>query len=135
MQSSGQERIDFSKKLEKELNKKLHSITNTLPFMTMCGEVMGCHLSQVEAFRAQSQQLIDCLDLPNKDDTAAIANKKIEYEDRLDCMEDQMYGLWVKMKKHHHDLTTLTGEVQRLTKEFYKETINLANKDGGEKNG
>ena len=134
MQTSGQEAIELAKKLEKELNKQLFSITNTLPFITKCGEALDTHLSQVTAIREQSKRLLDCLDLPNKEETAAIANQKIVYEDRLDSMEDQVYRLWLKMKDHHLDLTRLTGEMAQLSGEFKVDKMNLVTRNGGEGN-
>ena len=135
MQSSGQGEIEFYKQLEKELNNKLLSITNTLPYITKCGETLDTHSSQVTAVRERSTKLLDCLDLANKDDTATIANKKIELEERLDNMEDQMYMLVLTMKEHCLDLTSLTDEMVLINNRFTKDNSKFDNKNGGERNG
>lgn len=96
---------------------------------------MNLHLDQVIAIKEQSQQLLDCLDLPNKDETTDIAIKKVEIEERLDVMEDQMYGLCQNMIRHRQDMTKLFDKMAVISDEFQKENRKLVNKNGGEKNG
>lgn len=114
MQASCKETEKVFIKLEAEMNKKLHSITNSLSFISLCGEALEEHLNQVTLIRQLSSEWLACRNLPNRDETAAIAQKKIQYEDRIDRMDDQLYETTLGINKYRSNLAVLSREAAAL---------------------
>lgn len=118
MDSSDLNLSGFCKKIEDDINRKLFSITNSLSFVTMCGVTLEEHLNQLLAVRELSEQLLDCLGFPTRDDIAAIAKKIIVFEDRLDRLDENLHLTLVDMEESRTQVARMTWEMAELSAEF-----------------
>jgi uncharacterized protein Yka (UPF0111/DUF47 family) len=115
MQSSGQNLREFCKKIEDDINRKLLSEANSLAFITMVGEALENHLDQLVALRESSKQRLDWMDLPTRDDIADIANKIIDYEDRLDRLDENLYQALEGMKECRRKMAGLVWKMAEMS--------------------
>jgi hypothetical protein len=144
MQSSDQNLREYYKKIEDDFNRKLFTKTNSLAFIAMVGEIMETHLDHLVATKELSKQWLDKMELPTRDSIAEVARKKIEIEDRLDRLEDQLYLSIEAMKQCRSQMAVLAWKMAELSAEFghgqKKDEMEEKNKniflfEGGVKNG
>jgi uncharacterized protein Yka (UPF0111/DUF47 family) len=117
MQSSGLD-TKLIKKIEDDINRQLSSQTNSLSFIEMVGAAIEEHLNQIEALRVLSEQWLNFMDLPTRDDIADIAKKVIKNEERLDELDDKLYQTLVDIKKNRNQMAKLVWKVAEISTEF-----------------
>lgn len=88
-----QGQVAFYKKLEEDWNKKFHDLCNTSSFVQAYAKEVHHHLNQVIVHRRLITEWLTYLDIPNKNEVAEFANRKIDCEAKLDFLEDTAY--WV----------------------------------------
>jgi hypothetical protein len=108
MESRKQDPVTFYKDFERECNKKIHAITNSQTFADAFGSAMEDHLDHVEAQQKIINNWLAVLDIPNKDDIAALALRKIDCEERIDNLDETIYNLKMDIKKNNVMLKKLT---------------------------
>lgn len=118
MQASGEEFRKSCKMIEDEINQKLLSKTNSLTFVAMVGEALEEHLNQLESLRKSSNQWLNSMCLPDKDDFVFIAKKVISIEDRLDRMDEKLYQTLEIIKENRRQLGGLMWEIAKLSADF-----------------
>lgn len=118
MHLSGQNLREFCKKLEDDVNRQLFSKANSLAFITMVGETMENHLSQLVAVRDAFKQWLDRMDFPTRDDIAVLANKIIEIEDRFDRLDENLYLTLEGIKESRRQMAGLAWKLAELVAEF-----------------
>lgn len=125
MQSSAQEVREYCKKIEVDMNQKLFSAANSINFIAMVNEALACHVSQVLEIRKSAEAWLEHWELPNRDDVANIARKQIEIENRLDCLDEDLYQTWEKLKETQKKLAGLDGQIKLALQPLTEETFQL----------
>jgi t-SNARE complex subunit (syntaxin) len=128
------------KKLELEMNKIIHSHTNSRAFMLAFGQEMESHLKRAKIRKRLVTRWLSRLDLMNKDEIAAISIKIVDCEEKIDTMDDTVYKTNQMMKESQRQLrkvweswnewlTFLKIEVQEIREKkinlFEKELLEL----------
>lgn len=114
MESKQQDPASFYKNLEKEWNKQIHSSTNSLTFTQAFGKAVENHLDHVVIQQKVINNWLIVFDIPNKDDFAELAKRKIDCEDKLDNLEETMYMLNIGIKNSHSQLNKLNIALREM---------------------
>lgn len=114
METKHQDHITFYKNLEKECNKRIHDFTNCLAFTCGVGKALEHHLDSVMLHRKIINNRLKRLNVPNKDEFAAIAVRMVDCEEKLDDLEEIIYLLGKKQKENYRNLKILRGLLQDL---------------------
>jgi hypothetical protein len=114
MDSKQQDPVNYYKNLEKEWNKQIHSSTNCLTFTHSFGKAVENHLDHVVIQQKVINNWLTVLDIPNKDDLAELAKRKVDCEDKLDNLEETMYRLNIGIKNGHSQLNKLTIALREM---------------------
>ena len=91
MEFTHHDQVALYKKFEVDLNKKIHNLCNTVSFFHACSTMMEHHLDQVMIHRKLINDWLSSIDIPNKDEIAELANRKISCESKLDLLEESIY--------------------------------------------
>lgn len=125
MDSKHQDIIFHYKKLEDEINKSIHDRTNCRFFTIAFGKGMDAHLSQLKVHRRLTTKWLNRIDLPNKDEIAAISIRVVDCEEKLDILDETLYTITKRMQENSHNvkrvkrafedlLVTLKEEVKEM---------------------
>ncbi len=114
MQISSKSPGEFYKKLEDELNRKLYSLTNSLPFITMAGKALDQHLDMIAVSRKLTVQSLALMDYPSRDDVADIAKRIIRIEERLDGLDECLYLTLVEVEEYRNQIGKFINEICEL---------------------
>lgn len=109
----------FYKNLEKEWNKRIHTYTNNLTFTHAFGKCLQNHLDHVVNQQKIITNWLTVFNYPKKDDFAALAERKVVCEEKIDNLEDTVFNLNMILKKGNTELKTLNNsllEMQGLLK-------------------
>ncbi|MEH7275147.1 hypothetical protein [Neobacillus vireti] len=109
METKYQDPVTLYKEFERKCNKKIHTITNSLDFTEALGSAMERHLNHVETQQKIIKKWLTVFDIPNKDDIAALALRKIDCEEKIDNLEETIYILQMDLKKNNFELKKLTN--------------------------
>jgi hypothetical protein len=104
----------FYKKMEKELNKRIHEHTNCLTFTDAFGKELENHLDWVLYHRKFTNKWIDRLGVPSKDEIAAIAVRRVDSLEKLDNHEETIYFLNKKLRENNRQLVMLKESLENL---------------------
>lgn len=91
MDSMHREFEDYYKKLEAEINRRIHASTDSRDFILASGRALEAHLKWVKIHKRLTTRWLNHLGLMNKDEIAAISVRAVEYEEKLDFLDDQVY--------------------------------------------
>ena len=114
MESKQQDPVKFYKSLEKEWNKMIHLSTNSLTFTHAFGKAIENHLDRVVIHQKVSNNWLNLLDIPKKDDLAQLAKSKVECEEKLDDLEEALYLLNTGLKNDHSQLIKLNKALREM---------------------
>ncbi|MEH7304898.1 hypothetical protein [Neobacillus drentensis] len=92
----------FYKKLEAEMNKRIHACTNNRNFTIAFGRAMEAHLKQLSIRKRLTTRWLNKIDLANKDEISAISVRIVDYEEKLDLLDESIY----KMSKRQQENQT-----------------------------
>lgn len=109
-----QDSITYYKQLENECNKRIHQNTNCLAFTQALGKSMEYHLDRVLVCRRLFAKWLKRMDVPNKDEFAAIAVRMVDYEEKLDDLEYTIYLLNKKQKENSSQIKILKESLDAL---------------------
>lgn len=109
-----QDSITYYKQLENECNKRIHQKTNFLAFTQAFGKSMEYHLDRVLVCRRLFAKWLKRMDVPNKDEFAAIAVRMVDYEEKLDDLEYTIYLLNKKQKENSSQIKILKESLEAL---------------------
>ncbi|MFJ7728781.1 hypothetical protein ACIQXV_21980 [Neobacillus sp. NPDC097160] len=79
------------KKIEAELNKRIHAHTNSRTFTIAFGRAMETHLKRVRIHRRFTTKWLKLLELANKDEIAALSIRLVDCEEKIDFLDDTVY--------------------------------------------
>jgi predicted nucleic acid-binding Zn-ribbon protein len=123
---------------------------------------MEAHLKHLEIHRRLTTRWLNRLDLPNKDEISAISVRIVDYEGKLDLMDETIYWMNKRQQENRNQLKmvrkswesllsvleietretqTLNGRIKNLETElldlkqlFQNDNTTLEEKNNGEKN-
>jgi hypothetical protein len=114
MDSMQRDKEAFYKKLEAQLNKRIHASSNNRPFTLAAGRVLDAHLKRVKIHRRLTTRWLNHLGLVNKDELASLSVRIVEYEGKLDGLDDQMYTI----NKSQHKNQLLLNSIHQSLEEW-----------------
>jgi chromosome segregation ATPase len=106
------------KKLEADYNRRVLSMTNNLQYVTNIGQAFNAHLDYVVAVRKLTKELLDSLNLPDRDEIASIAKRVRALETRLDDLDEQIEESKNQMRNHQTQIKKFSQEMAELSKEL-----------------
>ncbi|WP_040204620.1 hypothetical protein [Neobacillus jeddahensis] len=95
--------LDF-KKIEAEMNKKIHEYTNTRGFTLAFGKALEVHLKQVKLHRRLTKRWLNHLELVNKDEIAALSNRMVDLVEKIDLLDETIYHILQMQKRNKAQL-------------------------------
>lgn len=113
-----EESAETYKKLEADYNRQVLSMTNNLQYVKKLGQAIDAHLDGIVAIRKVTRELLDSLQLPSRDDIAAIAKRVIALETRLDDLDEQIAESMEQIRSHHNQIRKFSEEIAALSKEL-----------------
>lgn len=114
MESIDRDPVEFCKILEKECNNRIHAYTNSLKYIVVFGKSLDIHLDQVMFHRKVINKWLTQLDIPNKDEIAALAIRKIDCESKLDHFDEIIYWTNQMEKKNRIKLKKVRESLEEL---------------------
>ncbi|MEH7075277.1 hypothetical protein [Neobacillus drentensis] len=160
MEFTHQSTDSFYKKLEAEMNKRIHAQTNTRTFTIAFGKAMETHLKQARIHRRLTTRWLRQSDLPNKDEISTISVRIVDYEEKLDFLDEAIYEMkqtqqknqtqlqmvrksWGELKSlleveaksiHHCKIKSLESELLDLKQLFHSKSLENGGENNDEKN-
>lgn len=104
MESTHQDRDSFYKKIETEMNKRIHACTNNRKFTIAFGNAMEAHVKQLKIRRRLTTRRLNQLGLANKDEISAISVRIVDYEEKLDILDESIYWMNKRQKENRNKL-------------------------------
>ncbi|WML38840.1 hypothetical protein RCG19_16805 [Neobacillus sp. OS1-2] len=147
MDSKQRDLVSFYKKIEAQMNKRIHAETNTRTFTKAFGRAMEAHLKKARIHRRLTTRWLNRQGLANKDELAALSNRIIVFEEKIDLMDDSIFSMNKTIKEndiqlkmirkswdewfiflksevksiHDNKINTLEKELQELKQLFHNE--------------
>ena len=109
MNSKQQDTIQFYKQLEAEINKRIHASTNSRAFTEAVGKALDSHLREVRIYKRLTTRWLNRRNLANKDEFAALANRKIEVVEEIDSLDESIYQI-INLQKANQQKLTMVRE-------------------------
>ena len=109
MNSKQQDTIQFYKQLEAEINKRIHASTNSRAFTEAVGKALDSHLREVRIYKRLTTRWLNRRNLANKDEFAALANRKIEVVEEIDSLDESVYQI-INLQKANQQKLTMVRE-------------------------
>jgi len=106
------------KKLEADYNRRVLSMTNNLQYVKNIGQAFNAHLDYVVAVRKLTKELLDSLNLPDRDEIASIAKRVRALETRLDDLDEQIEESKNQMINHQKQIRKFSQEMAELSKQL-----------------
>ncbi|WP_026566196.1 hypothetical protein [Bacillus sp. UNC41MFS5] len=104
MESTHQDRDSFYKKIETEMNKRIHACTNNRKFTIAFGNAMEAHVKQLKIRKRLITRRLNQLGLANKDEISAISVRIVDYEEKLDLLDESIYWMNKRQKENRNKL-------------------------------
>jgi hypothetical protein len=114
MKSTHQEMDAFYKKLEKKWNEQIHAHTNTRSFTLALGRALDAHVKRIRIHRRLTTRWLKYLDLPNKDEISAISVRIVDYEGKLDFLDETIYEIKQSQQKNNIQLSMVRMSCEAL---------------------
>ncbi|MGX6442198.1 hypothetical protein ACWM35_03035 [Neobacillus sp. K501] len=115
----------FYKQLEEELNKRIHQNTNCPAFTKAFGKSVDNHVDKVLFSRRLIANWLKRVDVPTKDEFADISVRLVDYEEKLDELEDTVYLMNKQQNKNIGQIEVLKESLEALLHEVGKEVRGL----------
>lgn len=127
MESKHQDTFKYFKHLETEMNKEIHALTNCRSFTLAFGRAMEVHLKQVKVHKRLTTRWLKELDLPNKDELAAISVRLVDCEERLDVLDETVYLISKHQRANLEQLKIVRQNSKELLAFLKQEAKNIHN--------
>ena len=160
MKYTHQEMDAFYKKLEKKWNEQIHAHTNNRNFTLAFGRAMDAHVKRIRIHRRLTTRWLKHFDLPNKDEISDISIRIVDYEGKLDTLDETIYEIKRSQQKnltqlkmvrtscesllsvlemearaiHDVKIKSLESELLELKQLFHTNYLNMEEKNNDEKN-
>ena len=136
MDSMQRDREAYYKKIEAQMNKRIHATTNNRAFTLAAGRALEAHLKRVRIHRRLTTKWLNHIGLVNKDELTALSVRIVDYEGKIDGLDDQMYTLNKSQHKNqlllnsiHHSLEEWAAFLRNEMKELQSSKINNLEKE------
>jgi hypothetical protein len=117
MEESGRFLRVFYKKIEDDINHQLFFRINTPDFIERFGEYMESHLDTVEGFRKCSERWLEEIGYPTREYIADVAKNLIKLEDRLDCLEYELFQTGADFEQYRLKIAGLIDDARSIVSE------------------
>ncbi|MEH7500717.1 hypothetical protein V7152_01560 [Neobacillus drentensis] len=114
MKYTHQEMDAFYKKLEKKWNEQIHAHTNNRNFTLAFGRAMDAHVKRIRIHRRLTTRWLKHLNLPNKDEISAISVRIVDYEGKLDFLDETIYEIKQSQQKNYTQLRMVKKSCEAL---------------------
>jgi len=121
MESNCHDPVSYYKKIEAEMNNRIHSLTNCRTFTSAFGRAMEEHLKLLKIHRRLTTKWLNHLDLSNKDEIAALSVRIVDCEEKLDLFDETIYSI---NKKQQENLIQL-----KMVRVSYEEWLAVLEKE------
>jgi len=125
MESTHQDRDSFYKKIEAEMNKRIHAYTNNRKFTIAFGKAMEAHVKQLKIHRRLTTRRLKKFDLPNKDEISAISVRIVDYEGKLDLLDESIYWMNKRQQENRNKLKMIRESWEALQAMLEKEAVEI----------
>jgi hypothetical protein len=136
MDSMQRDREAYYKKIEAQMNKRIHATTNIRAFTLAAGRALEAHLKRVKIHRRLTTKWLNHIGLVNKDELTALSVRIVDYEGKIDSLDDQMYTLNKSQLKNqlllntiHHSLEEWVTFLRNEMKDLHSSKINNLEKE------
>jgi hypothetical protein len=136
MDSMQRDREAYYKKIEAQMNKRIHATTNNRAFTLAAGRALEAHLKRVRIHRRLTTKWLNHIGLVNKDELTALSVRIVDYEGKIDGLDDQMYTLNKSQHKNklllnsiHHSLEEWVTFLRNEMKDLHSSKINNLEKE------
>ncbi|WML57054.1 hypothetical protein [Neobacillus sp. PS2-9] len=107
MDSMQRDREAYYKKIEAQMNKRIHATTNNRAYTLAAGRALEAHLKRVKIHRRLTTKWLNHIGLVNKDELTALSVRIVDYEGKIDGLDDQMYTLNKSQHKNQLQLNSI----------------------------
>ncbi|WP_312471193.1 hypothetical protein [Neobacillus sp.] len=114
MESMHEDPVTYYKELEAEINKRIHASTNCRSFTLAFGQALEAHLKRARIHKRLTTRWLNRLELPNKDEIAAIAVRMVDYQEKLDLLDETIYTINQRQRKNQSQLRLLRKSTKIL---------------------
>ncbi|OLS41852.1 hypothetical protein [Bacillus sp. MRMR6] len=125
MKTSSFDSSTFYKNLENDINRSIHASTNCLTFTKAFGAELEHHLNRVLIYREIIKKHLDILNAPSKEEISVIAIRLVDCGEKVDNLEETIYGLNQAQKKNILQLSKIKLDMGDLLAELNKEASYL----------
>ncbi|RSK27521.1 hypothetical protein EJF36_11870 [Bacillus sp. HMF5848] len=115
----------FYKEVEDEINKHIHTKTNSRTFIKAFGIALDVHLSAIENLKVITSDVLDSYNLPNKDAYISLALRIIECEEKIDILENKCYEQNVLVMQTNYKLLAWENALSELKELLIYETTQI----------
>ena len=111
---------------EKQINDFIYLWTDNKEFMKMSNVGTEINSRYLDALKKNQEALASVLNLPTKNDVANVASLTIQAEEKIEALEEQIWGLQDTMKTQSKDIESVvevSKEIIKLTKQLKTELV------------
>jgi DNA repair exonuclease SbcCD ATPase subunit len=111
---------------EKQINDFVYLLTDNKDFMKVSNVGTEINSRYLEAFKQNQEALANLLNLPTKNDVSNVATLTIQAEEKIEALEEQIWGLQDSMKtqsKEIESVVEISKEIIKLTKQLKTELV------------
>ncbi|PLS02847.1 hypothetical protein [Neobacillus cucumis] len=119
MNSKQQDTIQFYKQIEAEINKRIHASTNSRAFTAAVGKAMDSHLRELRISKRLTTRWLNRMNLPTKDEFAALSNRIVEIEEEIDSLDESIYQT-INLQKTNQRKLRMVRELLEEWSDFLK---------------
>jgi hypothetical protein len=130
MESSQQETDAYFKKLEAEMNKRIHDKLNSRTVTVAFGRALEAHVKHLKIHRRLTTRWLNHFGFPNKDEISAISVRIVDYEGTLDQLDETIYGMNKRQQENLNRLIKVRKSWEDLRSVLESETSESPTLDG-----
>ena len=111
---------------EKQINDFIYLWTDNKEYMKMSNVGTEINSRYLDALKKNQEALASVLNLPTKNDVANVASLTIQAEEKIEALEEQIWGLQDTMKTQSKDIESVvevSKEIIKLTKQLKTELV------------
>ncbi|MEH7075275.1 polyhydroxyalkanoate biosynthesis repressor PhaR [Neobacillus drentensis] len=111
---------------EKQINDFIYLWADNKDFVKLSNVGTEINSRYLDAFKKNQEALASVLNLPTKNDVANVASLTIQAEEKIEALEEQIWGLQDSMKTQSKEIETVvevSKEIIKLTKQLKTELV------------
>jgi hypothetical protein len=108
------DQVTFYKRIEEECNKRIHATTNCRTFTIAFGEMLDTHVERVMIHRMLITKWLNSNDIANKDEIAAISIRIVDYQEKVDFLDETLYLVHKRQEENQNQLKMVRKSFEEL---------------------